>query len=427
MLLQKTNQDEAVDRDQAQALKRIKWLASGLLLGCVFLLIIAKLLERHYPAFGFVAAFAEAATIGGFADWYAVVALFRHPMGLPIPHTAIIAKNQNRIADSLARFIETNFLDGEPVRQKLNEVDFAGLMSDWLVDETRASTLSRFAMRLLPQAMQKADTSRLKEFLASRIKQSVEQINIAPLAANLLNGLTENRRHQKILDEILDALGRLLLEPSSVEGIYKKIRDELPSLLKFFKADSFLLRKIIGSAAGLIEEVKGNPDHPLRGEVDRVVDNFIEHLRTSPEYHQRLDDMKTSLLNRPETAQLFQIAWDSLKTFIEEDAAKPDSTLERQLRQLLMAVAKQLKEDARLRQEVNAGMVTVLETFIANQKGAISQFISGQVKAWDIVHMTTIIETNIGRDLQYIRFNGTLIGGAIGVALYTFQLLFGLR
>ncbi len=419
--------DTGFDEAQARALKRIKWLATGLLLACMVLLVFAKLLEKQYPAFGFVAAFAEAATIGGFADWYAVVALFRHPLGIPIPHTAIIAKNQDRIADSLARFIERHFLAGDPVRKKLEEVDFAAMIADWLADEKRAGSLSKFAVRLIPQALDAAGSSRLKEFVVGRMREALFKFNIAPWAAKVLDGLTEGRRHQNILDEILAALGRLLLDQNSLEAINAKIREELPSLLKFFKADAFLLRKIVASAAGLIEEVRSDPEHPMRAEVDKVVENFIEQLRTSPEYHERLDGLKKNLLSRPETADLFQVAWESLKSFITEDIAREDSSLEKHLRGLLISVAGQFRKDVALRAEVNAGMVTVLQAFIEKQKGAISLFVSGQVKAWDIVRMTTIIETNIGKDLQYIRFNGTLIGGAVGVILYSLQHLFGLR
>jgi uncharacterized membrane-anchored protein YjiN (DUF445 family) len=412
---------------QISSLKRIKWLASGLLFTCIILLIFAKILERQYPAFGFVAAFAEAATIGGFADWYAIVALFRHPLGIPIPHTAIIAKNQDRIATSLARFIGTNFLEKQAVSQKIQEIDFAHHIANWLADTVNTKALLGFIMRLLPQIMQKADSSGLKLALTNRMKEAASQANITPYVSNILSGLSSTKHHQKLLDGVLTALGNLIVQPSSIEAISHKIKQELPSVFTFFKADAYLLRRIIGSLAKLIDDVQADDKHPLRAEVDGLFDNFLVQLKTSPDYHEWLDTLKLSLLNRPETAQLFQGVWDHLQGFIESDAAREDSVLKQQIQSFIVIIVQQLSHDEQLRNNVNTTIGNAFETIIISQKDTIALFISNQVKAWDAVHMTKMIENSVGRDLQYIRFNGTLIGGAIGVILYSVQLFFGLK
>jgi uncharacterized membrane-anchored protein YjiN (DUF445 family) len=412
---------------QNSSLKRIKWLASGLLFACIILLIIAKILERQYPAFGFVAAFAEAATIGGFADWYAIVALFRHPLGIPIPHTAIIAKNQDRIATSLARFIGTNFLEKQAVSQKIQEIDFAYHMSNWLADTTHTKALLGFIMKILPQIMQKADSSGLKLALTTRMKDVISQANITPYVSNILSGLSSTKHHQKLLDGVLTALGNLIVQPSSIEAISHKIKQELPSVFTFFKADAYLLRRIIGSLAKLIDDVQADSSHPLRAEVDDLFDKFLVQLKTSPDYHEWLDTLKLSLLNRPETAQIFQSIWDHLQGFVEGDTAREDSVLKQQIQSFIVIIVQQLSHDEQLRKNVNSNIGNAFETIIISQKDTIALFISNQVKAWDAVHMTKMIENSVGRDLQYIRFNGTLIGGAIGVVLYSVQLFFGLK
>ena len=409
------------------SLKRIKWLASGLLFLCIAIMILAKIFQPQYPALGFVAAFAEAATIGGFADWYAVVALFRHPLGIPIPHTAIIAKNQTRIADSLARFISHNFLSTEPVHKKLKEVNFADLMSNWLDAKNHIQSITQFVLRLLPQILQKADTSGLKIIITSRIKQALSHTDISPLAATLFEGLTEKKQHQTMLDGLLTSLGNYLIQPQSLEALGVKIRQELPTLLTFFKADTFLLRKIIGSVIKLIEEVQADHHHPLRTEVDTLIENFITNLKTQPDYKNRLDALKSAFLNRPETAHLFQAAWESLQSFVESDSAAPDSLIGRQITEFLKALTVQLKHDEVLRADINLNLADACGSLIATQKDFIAGFISNQVKAWDSVHMTRTIENSVGHDLQYIRFNGTLIGGAIGVLLYFVQSSFGLK
>lgn len=401
--------------------------ATALLGASLTTLVAAKALQPRYPALAYVAAFAEAATIGGLADWYAVVALFRRPLGLPIPHTAILPSNQDRVAESLGSFIEANFLAEEQVRAKLSETDFSGLVVNWLADEKRAGVLAGFAVRMLPHALNSADTARLRAFVASRALEAAERVNIAPFIANLIEGLLDGQRHQHFLDELLDVLSRLLLEPKSVETVLIKIREELPSLLRTLGADGFLLRKIISSAAGLIEEVKQDPDHALRIEVDRLIRNLIDRLRRSPEFQEKIDTFKNTLLERPETAEFFAIGWESVKTYITTDAESGHSVLRRHLTTILTSAARALGEDPDLRAELNAGMVTALTAFIAEHKQGISTYISTQVKAWDMDHMTLLVETKIGRDLQYIRFNGTLIGGLIGLVLYTVLHAFGIQ
>src|SRR5271166_3841581 len=418
--LQATASDEA---QKALALSRIKFAATALLASCGLLFILARMLEPKLPAFAWLGAFAEAAMIGGLADWYAVVALFRRPLGLPIPHTAIIAENQERIADSLATFIEVNFLAPEPVAQKLCEIDFAALAADWLPDTRRADSLAGFTIKLLPEAMSAGQASGLKAFVADQTREAIEGVDIGPWASTIMATLVEGRRYQTFLDGLLGALGRFLLEPGSVEAFKEKIRSEMPTLLKALGVDSFLLGKIVGSAASLIDEMRADPEHPLRLEIDKLFARSVEEFRTSHEYQSWLNNLKNSLLSRPETSDLFQIAWDSLNKFIEVEADRDNSNLRVQFRDLLISVASKLRADDRLRDEINTGMVIVLSRFIEAQKTAISLFISGQVKSWDIAHMTSLIEANVGYDLQYIRFNGTLIGGSIGVLLYAIQQL----
>src|SRR6516162_5577964 len=187
------------DRARLRELKRTKWLAGGVLVASLAVLVVAKLLERRNAGFGFLAAFAEAATIGGLADWYAVVVLFRRPFGLPIPHTAIIPANHRQIADRLGTFIETHFLAPGPVGAKLRQVDFAAAASEWLRDPERSDGLARFILRLMPEALKAVEDSGLRRFLAQRLVDQIEAIELAPLAADLLTTFTHDRRHQRLL------------------------------------------------------------------------------------------------------------------------------------------------------------------------------------------------------------------------------------
>lgn len=406
------------------ALKRTKFVAAAALGLCVVVFFVTKSLEGSHPWLAFVAAFAEAATIGGLADWYAVVALFKRPLGLPIPHTAIIPENQTRIADNLGRFIEVNFLAPGPVREKLNEVDFAALVADWLAHEERAAGLSRFVMRLVPQTLGAIEQSSLRDFVAQRMLEQVEKVQVAPLAAELLSAFTDDRRHQKLFDEFTKVVGRFLADEQALAVMREKIREELPSLFNLFRADAYLLKKIVASAGSLLEEVRADPDHPMREEFDRFVRKFIERLRTSKEYARRAEQMKQGFLARPEIRDLAHDMWESLRRFIEQDAASENSMIRAHLANMFVEVGRHLASDPQIRADMNQGFVVALASFVETQKSSVSKFIADQVKRWDLGQLTRLIEMNIGRDLQYIRFNGMIIGGLAGLALYTVERLF---
>lgn len=409
------------DAERARDLRRIKLAATALLVFTATLFLVARHYEPVHWAWGYVASFAAAATVGGLADWYAVVALFRRPLGLPIPHTAIIPRNHLRIADTLGEFIETNFLAPEPVEARLRDVDFAALVADWLVDPERAAALADFVLRLLPQALGAIDQSGLKGFLGKRILVELQRVELAPLAAGLLAAVTEKGRHQRLLDELLGALEKVLTNEETLTALRERIRKELPALFNLYRADAYLLRKIVASTSGFIQDARADPKHPLRLEFDSFVTGFIERLRGSDSFARRAESLRRDLLARPEIAAIAEGAWESLRTFLEQDSRAPDSQIRRQLEAMLVDIGGQLARDPAIRAEINRGMVRVLADFVQSQKSGVGRFIADQVKSWDIDMLIGRIELTVGRDLQYIRFNGALIGGLAGLALHALE------
>lgn len=400
------------------ALRRVKIVATAGLALCVVIFLVARAFEDALPALAYVAAFAEAAAIGGLADWYAVVALFRRPLGLPIPHTAIIPRNKDRIADNLGRFIEINFLAPAPVRDRLGQVDFSMLVADWLADARRASGLAGFTARLVPQALAAAADSGLQNFVGQRIAGQIEKVELAPLAADLLSAVTAERRHQRLFDEILRVFGGLLRDEETLAAIRDRVRQELPTLATLFQADAYLVKRLVAAAGALLAEAEADPDHALRREFDRFAENFVVELRESPAYAARIERLKRDLLARPELNMLAKEFWEGLCTFVEQDIVSDDSLLRAHLADLFVEVGRQLRHEPSVRADMNHGFVVALSAFVEQQKSGVSAFIADQVRSWDIVQLTRLIELNIGRDLQYIRFNGMLIGGLAGLALY---------
>ena len=415
--------DTPGDAERAAELRRVKALATLVLASTLALFIVAKWLLPVHPLFGFIAAFAEAATIGGLADWYAVVALFKRPLGLPIPHTAIIQSNQARIADKLGEFIQVHFLEAGPVEAKLKEIDFGSFIADWLRDRKRSDDLARFALRLLPEAFSATETSGLMTFIIRRMSSQLQAIDLAPLAAGTLRGFVAEGRHQILFDDLLRVMHETMNQKETMAMIREKVRAELPTLLRLYRADKFLVNKIVASATAFFNEVRSDATHPFRGEFDRMVLSFVDRLGTDQAYIDRIAGLKRDLLARPELADLARTVWANTRSFIERSASGETQVLQHHLAGMFVAAGEALAGDAELRGEINKGLVTVLRSFIADQKSGVSIFISDQVKAWDMAQLISLIEINIGRDLQYIRFNGSLIGGLAGLALYSVEFL----
>ena len=411
------------DAARAADLRRVKRQATLVLSGTLALFVVAKLLLHLHPAFGFVAAFAEAATIGGLADWYAVVALFRHPLGLPIPHTAIIPSNQQRIADKLGEFIELHFLEAAPVQAKLREIDFGAFIADWLRDRKRSDDLASFALSLLPEAVSATESSGLAAFISRRVMGQLQAIDLAPLAGSTLHAFVAQGRHKGLLDDLLRIVHRTLNEPETLAILRERIRAELPTLLRLYRADKFVLNRIVASAGAFFEEVRNDPKHPFRGEFDRMLLAFVDRVGNDPATAGWIAGLKRDLLARPELADLLRNIWANVQNFLARSASGESQVLRNHLAGMLARAGELLAADAELRGEINGGMVTMLGRIVAEQKSGISTFISDQVKSWDMSQLISLIELNIGRDLQYIRFNGTLIGGLAGLALYTAEVL----
>ena len=415
--------DTPGDAERAAELRRVKALATLVLASTLALFVVAKWLLNVHPVFGFIAAFAEAATIGGLADWYAVVALFKRPLGLPIPHTAIIQSNQHRIADKLGEFIEVHFLEAGPVEAKLKQVDFGSFIADWLRDRKRSDDLARFTLRLLPEAFSATETSGLMTFITRRMTTQLQSIDLAPLAAGTLRAFVEEGRHQVLFDDFLRVVHDTLTQKETMAMIREKVREQLPTLLRLYRADKFLVNKIVASATTFFDEVRNDPSHPFRGEFDRMMLSFVDRLATDKSYADRIDGLKRDLLARPELGELARNVWSNMRSFIERSAAGETQVLRHHLAGMFVSAGEALAGDAELRAEINQGLVTVLRSFIADQKSGVSTFISDQVKSWNMEQLISVIEVNIGKDLQYIRFNGSLIGGLAGLALYTAEFL----
>ncbi|MEM7441131.1 MAG: DUF445 family protein [Pseudomonadota bacterium] len=381
-------------------------------------MIGAKVVEAHYPMMGFVAAFAEAATIGGIADWYAVVALFKRPLNLPIPHTAIVPANQSRIADNLGRFLQDNFMSRDQVRARLGGIHFSQELAKWLSDTEKSQALARFLGNLVPKVLEAIDHREVLAFAGSKAQDQLAKTDITPIVRNLLGGFTKDGRHQRLLDAVLRALHEFLHDDETLEVIRRKVQKELPTVLYVFQADNVILRRLVSATTELLNEIRDSPDHPLRAEFEGFLDDFITRIRDSRGFARRVEEIKSHLLDQPQIADLGDGVWRSLDGSVRADLKRDDSILVARIATMMQDLAVSLREDTDLAAEIDSALVSILSQVVEDQKGAISDYVAEEVRRWDPRQLVALMEANVGRDLQFIRFNGMLVGGGVGVILY---------
>jgi uncharacterized membrane-anchored protein YjiN (DUF445 family) len=274
---------------------------------------------------------------------------------------------------------------------------------------------------MLPEAFAATESSGLMQFISRRVTTQVLSIDLAPLAAGALRGFVQEGKHGGLLDDILRVLHQTLTQQETMAVIRDKVRAEMPTLLRLYRADKFVVNRIIASATKFFEEVRNDPQHPFRGEFDRMLLSFVDRLGSDKAFADRIDGLKRDLMARPELANLGRTIWANVKDFIERSASGESQVLQHQLARMLVEAGDALDGDADLRGEINQGLVAILRTVVAEQKSGVSGFIADQMKGWDMEQLISLIEVNVGKDLQYIRFNGALIGGLAGLALYTLE------
>ncbi len=406
---------------QLQQLRHMKRLATGLLLLMVLLFVLARRFESQHPLFAWVGAFAEAAMIGALADWFAVVALFRHPLGLPLPHTAIIPRNKGRIAENLGGFISGNFLRTELILQRIREFDPAARLSHWLGGRAVAAMLGGYGARALAYALQTVEDARVQRFLHAAMLARLREAALAPLAGRVLDLVVQDGRHQQLLDRLLVHAREMLAEEGVQEKIAELIAREFEGWRRYLMGmqvdaaiGGYSGKKLVAAVSRLIDEVLADPEHALRRRYDEIVATFIGRLKSDEAFRMRGDQ----LLARPELAAWLQDLWLQVRAWLERDLADPDSVVRTRLVSAIQNLGVRLQADAAMREWVNEQILAAARVLNEEHRESIGRFIASQVKAWDEDYMVHQFEINIGRDLQYIRINGTLIGGLAGVVIH---------
>jgi len=403
--------------DKAIQLRRMKRIPLLLLL----LMAVLFTFTLHNPATwaAWVHAFAEAGMVGALADWFAVVALFRHPLGIPIPHTAIIPNRKNDIGESMSRFVADHFLEPAVVRKKLQDTNLAEFVVNWLKSEKGRQSVEDLSATVLRWALGALHEKRVRRFLSRLSSKQLENVSLAPLLGSTLEWLVRGQRHQQILTQVLRYT--IVLVHDNRDAIRAKVQQESPWWLPGF-VDDRILKKMLERIEHQLFEMALDQDHPLRDQFNQWVQNLAQDLKSNPEHHRLGDEFKQQLLANDELQDYLYGLWRELAKNIETDIEKPESVIKEQVGQWLDGVAEELDGDLDVQAWVNAWLVDAMTLIVGRNSAQIASLISDTVRSWDGADMSRRVELAIGRDLQFIRINGTLVGGLVGLLIHAVKL-----
>lgn len=398
--------------------RRMRLVATGLLVLMALVYAAARGFEQVHPAIGFVRAFAEAAMVGGLADWFAVTALFRHPLGLPIPHTAIIPRNKDRIGDTLALFLRDNFLTPAVVARRMYRLDVASVAGRFLASPAMGDgRLRQGASRLIADLLESLDQERLGGMVKAALSQRIRALNLAPLLGQALEAAMKDGRHLPLLDGIVRAASRTLEANDHV--IRQMVHEKSGKVLRWTGLDENLANAIISGLNKLLAEMAADQDHPLRVKAEEALEQLATDLQKSPEMKARVAHVRDELLDNPAMQRWIDGLWEQARAGLLRAARDPQAAMAGRFGEALRQLGGTLQGDPRLRLMINRFARRTAVGATASYGDGIVKLVSETVRGWDAHTVTDRLENAVGRDLQYIRINGTLVGGLVGVTIHT--------
>jgi uncharacterized membrane-anchored protein YjiN (DUF445 family) len=403
------------------ALDAMKRRATLLLVAATVLFVVARAFEARYSWLGIVRATMEASMIGGLADWFAVTALFRHPLGIPIPHTAIVPAKKDRVGRTLGAFVQRNFLARDVVEARLRTLGVGRRLAEWLADPGNARAISRSAATAVSSAAQMLSDDDVQSMIDRGLAERVRAMHLAPVLGKVLGVMTEGGRHQEVVDEVILVASHAVNENSDL--IRQRIEQETPWWIPT-AIDNKIFKRVLGAIQRLLGELSADRTHPLRGRFDAALHEFIDRLNSSPEFAARVDAWKEEFLDNEAARRFSASLWTEGKEALARYAANPDARAPGVFEDALTAFGRRALEDPELLDKMNGFVVDVAVFLVARYQDEVAELIESTVAGWDPELTSHRVELAIGRDLQFIRINGTVVGGLAGLVLYLISSLF---
>jgi uncharacterized membrane-anchored protein YjiN (DUF445 family) len=408
-------QDITNPEERQRQLDRMKRRATGLLVAMGVIFVGTSVWEPQYPWLGYIRATAEASMVGGVADWFAITALFRHPLNIPIPHTAIIPSRKDRIGRSLGNFVQNNFLSPEVLTAKLRAAQISRRAAEWLSLPENARKAAQHVASILRSAGNVIRDEDVHALLDRTVVEPLRQVPVAPVLAKGLALLTVDGRHQQLLDRVIQGLLRLVAENEAL--IREKIREESPWWVPEM-VDDRIHQKVLGGIERTLYEVGDDPDHHLRHQFDELLDDWILQLQNSPEVIARAEAIKEQVLDPETSGRLAASLWAELKEILGRQNVT-DEGAPGALARGLSALASAALQDEALLGKMDGWVIGAVLRVVEQYRHEVGQLIAQTVSSWDPEETSRRIELLVGRDLQFIRINGTLVGGLVGLLIYT--------
>jgi uncharacterized membrane-anchored protein YjiN (DUF445 family) len=392
--------------------------ASGLLVIMAGLYLLARGHEApgEAAAWGYLRAFAEAAMVGGLADWFAVTALFRHPLGLPIPHTAIIPRNKDRIGDSLASFLRVNFLTASVVARRMHRVDAAAAIGRLLAQPPQGGRTRAGFGRALATILESLGDDRFGTMVKGMLASRLRGFDVSPLLGRTLAAAIVENRHAEMLDGMIGWGSRVLLHNEGM--IHEMVQARTGKFMRWTGLDEKLSTAIVEGLHKLLDDMSTDPEHPLRLKAQEGLEQLADKLQHDPETQAKVAAMKAEIIDSPAVAAWLDTLWQDTRLRMIEGARNPGATVGGSFGDAMKQLGGTLQNDPQLRRTVNRFTRRVTVGLVADFGDGIVKLVSDTIRSWDARTVTNQLENAVGRDLQYIRVNGTLVGGLIGIALH---------
>jgi uncharacterized membrane-anchored protein YjiN (DUF445 family) len=395
-------------------------IATGMLVAMAVLFLVAGELDDRYAGWGYVRAFAEAAMVGGLADWFAVTALFRHPLGLPIPHTAIIPKNKDRIGTTLAQFLKDNFLTPSVVARRMRGLDLAGAAGRFLTNPPgQEGRIREGASRLIADVLEALDKERLGGMVRGAIASRLRGMEVAPLLGQTLEAAITDERHVPLLDSLVVWIGRTL--DSNEDMIRQMVQQRANWIMKMAGLDEKLANAIIDGLRKLSIEMAVDPAHPVRVKAEEGLADLAWRLQHDPELRAKVEAMKNEIIGNKAVAGWIDGLWEKTRAGLLAAARNPEATMAGKFGEALRQLGTTLQQERRLKATINQFARRAVVGAVASYGDGIVALVSDTIRGWDAGTVTSRLEAAVGRDLQYIRINGTLVGGLVGLILHAIE------
>lgn len=407
------------DEQKKLQLRRYKMLATGLfvVMCCLFLLMTYFQKYQHFGSWvGYVRAFAEAGMVGALADWFAVTALFHHPLGLKIPHTNLIEKSKERIGDNLGNFVVSNFLSPQNIRPYIQNIKVSHFLGDWLQKEKNVEILMKNFSEILLDVLHKLEDESVVNFIAKKGKEMTEDFKINIVLGNGIEYIMEKNDHQKLITNLSKQIKNYVLE--NHEMVRERVKKESFTLIPSF-VDDKIAEKITGGLSRYFEEVEQDENHKLRAEITRKLFEFTKDLRENLKYEEELNVIKNDFLQEEKLQEYAKDVWKSIKKTLISELEEEQSTLKNYVRKNINEFSENLRTDENLQKKFDHFIRYTAYKYILRNTNKFGDLIANTVGNWQGKELSDKLELEVGKDLQYIRINGTLVGGLVGLLIYS--------